>query len=128
MISNPVRYLVTGSNTEKFTYEGGENLFHFSPYDNGLSKTLEDNVVFFAQSPEHALDVLKRAFEFGIEKMQKFLSYARINQMTVDSSYKRRIEKLEGYIRAIERDEVIVSSVNDNQFFKVSHGGNDTVF
>src|SRR5262245_45470336 len=128
MIANPVRYFVTGSDTEKFTYEGGENLYHFSPYDNGLSNTLEDNVIFFAQTPEHALSVLKRAWEFGIQCENKFLAHARKHQWTIDGSAKRTIAKLSSYLEALKHREIVVTSVNDNQFFKVSHASNDTVF
>lgn len=74
MISNPCTWFVNGHDKESFIYEGGKILYHFCPNDNGLEKHMTCNVVFFADNEQHALMVLARMLEFGIEKQKIYIA------------------------------------------------------
>ena len=58
----------------RFTHEGGSNLYHFCATECGLTDTprwIPTNVVFFANSEEHALDILKRYFTAFVDNQNE---------------------------------------------------------
>lgn len=120
MISNPTKLYDDG-----FTYEGGSVLYHFCPYDQGLSKFLDCNVVFFADNDEHAKDVLVRMFEYVESSIMK-----RIDETKDDvSAYIREIpEDLKRYLEAVRSGRAKPQLAPTNQFYKVGWAANDTLF
>lgn len=120
MISNPVT-VHTWNKIEKFTYEGGSQLFHFSPYDNKLSRALECNVIFFAHDKVHAKDVLKRMFEFVIKGLENKSTTHR----EVLAMHERRYNQFKSYLENI--DDIKLSMAPTDQFYEVGWAGNDTV-
>lgn len=120
MISNPIKFFVTGSEQKSFEYEGGKILFHFSPYDNGLSNTFEDNVVFFANDEKHAINVFKRMLKFGIQ-----CSRERGPGSSGYSSYRKK--RFEAYIDALNSGKIKLTKAPMNQFYIVGWASNDTL-
>ena len=131
MISNPIKHFVTGSTEKTFTYEGGSKLFHFSPYDNNLSKYLGCNVIFFADSEEHGLDVLKRMFQFSIDCKAQYMQYQSGNKNAHWEEFSERAEnamaEFKSYLDAINEGKVKLSIAPVNQFYKVGWASNDTL-
>lgn len=113
MISNPCTWFINGNETESFTYEGGTKLYHFSPYDNGLSSTMECNIIFLANDEKHALDVLKRMLEF------------RIARLTKESG--GNPGDANEYLKALKDGRVKIYEAPSNQFYKVGWAENDTI-
>jgi len=116
MISNPCTWFINGGETESFTYEGGTKLYHFSPYDNGLSSIMECNIIFLANDEKHALDVLKRMLKFRLTINEKY-----------KSSNSRNSECANEYLKAIEGGRAKVSLAPVNQFYQVGWAENDTI-
>jgi len=115
MISNPCNWFINGDETESFTYEGGTKLYHFSPYDNGLSSSMECNIIFLANDEKHALDVLKRMLKF---------------RLAIDEKYKSSCGNpgdANEYLKAIEAGLAKVSLAPVNQFYRVGWAENDTI-
>lgn len=131
MISNPVTQYAGVGNRREFTYEGGTKLFHFSPHDNKLSETLENNVVFFANDEEHALDVLERMFTFMMEcalgEEESYTNKRVAHAKEFQTSAGRRYVKFEGYLKALKKGKLKVSEAPTNQFYKVGWASNDTL-
>lgn len=127
-ISNPSRTFKNGSETVDFTYEGGSTLYHFSPHDNGLSKSMEFNTMFLANSEEHALEVLGRLFDFLIKTQSDYIRYAKGKQYTHEEVVENadyRLRNVLGYQKALKKGKIKVSLAPTNQFFKVSWAAND---
>lgn len=123
MISNPVCPFINGFDTVPFVYEGGTTLYHFSPYDNNLSKHMHCNVIFLANSEAHAINVLKRMFEHIIECGEKYLQYKEdIYDITP-----RRIDRYRTFLRAANEGKIKLTIAPTNQFYKVGWAENDTV-
>ena len=91
MISNPVTFFINDEETRSFTYEGGSRLFHWSPYESGLSESMESNVVFFANGEDHARDVLRRMFGFWVERNDLYRNSTRDNH-SVNLAETRRLK------------------------------------
>lgn len=131
-ISNPVCLFAGGGNEEderEFTYEGGSTLFHFSPHDNGLSGTMENNLVFFANDDAHARDVLRRMFEFVIECCRKQSEYYLGRKHRHDEEFHGRTRatanKFKLYLSEI--DTIKIPMAPTNQFYIVGWASNDNV-
>ena len=129
MISNPATFFTTGSKQESFTYEGGSTLFHFSPHDNGLSRVMDNNIIFFANDKQHALDVLRRMFEFAIKCEYKRLG---IKMQGDEAKYiapatHDRANKWAAYLKALNENKVKVKRAPTNQPFIVGWASNDTL-
>jgi len=127
MISNPVRFFINGSDTRSFTYEGGSRLFHWSPYENGLSKSMECNVIFFANDEDHARDVLRRMFEFWIECNDLYLKskHGIDNYSNLSDHRVAETERLKSYLRNIDETKVQLAPVD--QLFEVGWACNDSL-
>jgi hypothetical protein len=119
MIGNPARFFINGSETRSFTYEGGSTLFHWSPYESGLSTSMESNVVFFANSEDHARDVLRRLFEFWVECNETYI------KTTEDRFNSAETEALRHYLTIM--DQMKISPAPVNQFYEVGWADNDTL-
>ena len=138
MICNPVSYFINGNSTREFTHEGGHTLYHFCPYDCGLSSSMEDNVVFFADSEQDALRVLKAAWEFGLAKCAEYEEYQKtrerkyklvtVAEETILERTKHTVDKLHRYLHALQVGRVKVTKAPVNQFYVVGWAGNDTCF
>ena len=128
MISNPVKLFATGGGSQdqkEFTYEGGTKLFHFSPHDNGLTNSMENNLVFFANDLDHAKDVLKRMVQFCVDCENEYDAYSKKN-----NSYNHHIgtkERFEGYLKHIEEGKMVLTEAPTNQFYIVGWASNTTV-
>jgi len=109
-LSNPCRW---DWNKKGFTYEGGTILFHFCPSNCIKHKDFENyiplNVLFFANNEEHAKDIIERMLRF------------RLTQST-DSSRPKAAQLILDH-----KDEWVVNSVPNNQFYKVGWTCNDTI-
>jgi len=133
MINNPCRWWLSNSRIESFTYEGGRFLYHFSPHDNGLSTSMDTNVVFFANNDNHALDVLRRMLEFRLSVIKERLKYdkSKTYKDAVDEMLIERHEYCESrtfkYLQAVVEGKVKLTLAPGNQFFKVGWADNDTI-
>ncbi len=121
-LNNPAKFFVTGNDEESFTYEGGDTLWHFSPNQSGLSRTMEMNIIFFANEPKHALDVVRRMLEFAV----------RCENMKWDNIHKdledRRGYKVKKFQYLLDnQDKWIVTLAPLNQVFKTGWASNDTI-
>jgi len=126
MISNPATFFTNGSDQRQFTYEGGAKPFHWSPYNSGLSKSMECNVVFFANDIDHARDVLRRLFEFWIECNESYLKSKRDSKRDdhgLINSRRMEITTLRHYLAHF--DDMTISEAPTNQFYKVGWASND---
>ena len=124
MISNPAKFFVTGNDEETFTYEGGKNLWHFSPKMSGLSSSMEMNIILFADNHKHALQIIEDMLIFGLSCHIKYLqSQGLLEEQTRRGQYKKNY-----YKKLLEaKDKWIVIPVKKNQVFKVSWASNDTI-
>lgn len=127
MITNPVKIFRTGGDSKDqvfFTYAGGSKLFHFCPYDNGLSTTLEENLVFFADSEEQAMNTLIEMFNFCKEALEHRLS---IGYFYLELQYKEKLKRVNFYLDAISQNKVKLTEAPMNQFYQVGWASNDTI-
>ena len=127
MINNPVRFFINGSETRSFTYEGGSRLFHWSPYENGLSKSMECNIIFFANDENHAREVLRRMFEFWIECNNLYLEseHGTDNYSGLSDYRATETKRLKSYLRNIDKTKVQPAPVD--QIFEVGWACNDNL-
>ncbi len=131
-ISNPASVFVTGSDRENFEYEGGSTLYHFSPRDNELSKYMGMNIVFFADSEEHGLNVLRRMLVFYFYCAGKYHAYQEKAGRQPHGEWFRKqnqemIDTATEYIFAIDNGNVKLSLAPTNQVYKVGWASNDTL-
>jgi hypothetical protein len=126
MIGNPCNWFINGSDKVCFIYEGGTTLYHFSPYDNGLTTYMECNVIFFANDEKHGLDILKRMLNFRIKVSNEYKSESAHAEMYKEENI-RKAEKAQSWIDAIDAGKIKLSLVNRDQFFKVTWASNDTI-
>lgn len=122
MISNPVTFFINDNETRSFTCEGSSRLFHWSPYESGLSKSMECNVIFFANDEDHARDVLRRMFEFWIECNDLYRESTRDDNHSVNLAETRR---LKSFLRKIDKMQILPAPMD--QFFEVGWASNDNL-
>ena len=132
MISNPASLFINGNEKDKFTYEGGTTLYHFSPHDNNLSNTMENNIIFFANNEEHAFDVLKRLCNFVINCEEKYLNHTtnkrQVHWREFSESSKMTAKKFHGYLEAIEENKIKLELAPINQIYIVGWASNDHIY
>lgn len=122
MISNPVNSFVNGNESQEFTYEGGENLWHFSPHGSNLSKTMEMNVIFFANGADHAMEVLERMMKHVLKC--EGTPYVALHEEVVA----RRNRKVNQMAYLLDnKDKWLLQLAPTNQFYKVGWASNDTI-
>lgn len=127
MISNPCKWFANGgsfSNQRSFEYEGGNILYHFSP-DRELDKVFDHwipiNLIFFANSKEHAIEVIERMLNFRIEcntQYQKLYGRDYIRGELTLSLPSLLLSK---------KDKWVITEAPTNQFYNVSWADNDTI-
>lgn len=125
MISNPATFFISGSEYRSFTYEGGAKLFHWSPYESGLSTSMESNVMFFANNVDHARDILRRMFQFWIACNEMYIANKTKDddRHGLTSNAAKEVKVLRRYLESM--DKMKFSEAPTNQFFKVSWASND---
>lgn len=130
MISNPIKVFVTGNDKKEFLYEGGSTLYHFSPNDNNLSSNMECNVVFYANDELHALNVLKRMFEFVANCNLEYIERTKGSYDKHDFQGRsgKAVNKWLSWLQALEAGQVKVELAPTNQFYIVGWADNDTVY
>lgn len=137
MISNPCTWFAGGvsfENQKSFTYQtspGSIYLWHFSPYDNQLSNTMENNIVWFASDEKEALKILREIFEFRLQCAYAQSKYyqkenARHSE-EFDYRTKGAIEYYLGYLKALDNDAIKISKAPTNQFYTVGWASNDVL-
>ncbi len=131
MISNPCRWYINGDEREAFIYEGGSTLYHFSPYENKLSKYRDCNIVFFADNEKHALDVLRRLFQFRIDVSKKYRENVKDqsvwDELTIKDLCSYNNDRAIKYLDAVVKGKVKVEKAPTNQIYSVGWATNDTI-
>ncbi len=131
MISNPVDIFINGYVSRPFVYEGGDKLYHFCPQDNGLSRNMECNVIFFANNDAHAVDVLRRMFNFVIGCNNEYIGSKRTRTGFRDVEYlderDKQNAKLELWLAALNDGKIKLELAPTNQFYQVGWADNDTI-
>lgn len=128
MISNPCTWFggKGGSyhDREKFEYEGGSKLYHFSP-DINLHIVFDHwrpiNLIFFANDEKHAADIIERMLKFRMECMKAYeedrgTDYSR-GELT------RQLPQL----LLDNKDKWVFELAPVNQFYNVGWACNDTI-
>lgn len=123
MISNPATFFVNSNDDQSFTYEGGSKLFQWSPYDSGLSSTMESNVIFFANDEDHARDVLRRMFEFWIDCNERYVGDKahKNDRHGLAKNAQDEIKVLRRYLASTE--SMVINEAPTNQFYKAGWSG-----
>jgi hypothetical protein len=118
-IVNPARFFVNGHDEVEFTYEGGRNLYFFSPCDNGLTDSTERELIFFADSEGHALDVLRRLFKFALRANARFERYIKRTDGRDGTASLREasIRDFTSYLRALKAGQIKVSRAPRTQVY-----------
>jgi len=127
MISNPCNWFITGNETNEFTYEGGNTLYHFSARDNNFSSYHDVNVVFFANNEIHALDVLRRMFKFAFEKHMAYKLHEINGHPELYSRNEVRLKEISKYLNDMNSDDIKITLAPKNQLYKVGWAYNDTI-
>lgn len=126
MIANPANYFINGDETKEFTYQGGTKPYHFSPYDSGLSRSMEMSIMLFADSPAHAKEILTDLLYFKIDCMMEYIE----NKITSPLS-SSGFSKEDKIVRCREllkhKDQWKFTQAPTNQVYKISWAGNDTI-
>lgn len=123
-ISNPCKWFATGGSwgdQKEFHYEPGSKLFHFSPHDSGLSKTLECNIVMFANDVAHATQIVEDMLKFRIECLKQ---YAKANGKKYSAPFHR-----DGYTEMLlaNKSKWVIVEAPMNQIYKIGWADNDTI-
>ena len=127
-VCNPTATFVTGSKKEEFTYEGGTELFHFSPYDNKLSQHMDFNVILFANDEQHAKNVLGRLFQWYLDTLAKYVR--KVNDgwdETLKEDKERNSAKIRNWLPALQEGKITLNKAPKNQFYEVGWASNDTL-
>ena len=118
-MDNCARFFINGSADREFTYEGGRCLFFFSPCDNGLTTSTEREIIFFANSETHALEVLRRLFKFALRCHATYERYARKQgghegtQSLRDSA----VADFKAYLKALNAGQIKVARAPRTQVY-----------
>jgi len=91
---------------------------------------MENNLIFFADSPEHGLDVVRRMFQFAIDCKAKYLANQHeggVHYHDFKSQAEHEMSRFHGYITAIDEGLVTIIEAPMNQFFIAGWASNDTI-
>jgi len=127
MISNPCRWFKNGSETVEFTYEGGEYLYHFSSKGSEISHYYDVNIVFFADSEDHAISIIKRMFELALKTHIEYDKQDNRYHEELTTRNTCTIKEIERYLEDLSLGKIKVSLAPKNQVFKVGWAYNDTI-
>ncbi len=122
MISNPCAWFENGNKRRAFTYEGGSKLFNFSPYDSGLSTSMEMNLLFHADDEAHAEGVLERMIQFALETTKRYEQSCGTASNWANRYRVGRYTKL-----LANKDKWVFTEVGDTQMFLVGWAENETI-
>lgn len=122
MISNPCTWFAKGGSSYdqmEFIYEGGTTLYHLDYHPNLI---FHINVIFFANSPEHAHAIVIRMLEFRIQcaetRVKTEIAYKK-EAAEKDIALAKRILK--------DKDNWKIIEAPVNQFYIVGWASNDTI-
>jgi|SRR5882757_1390467 len=141
MISNPCCWFSGGGSLEdqrEFIYEGGKYLYHFDSSGSQRTKVntgwtgnyVACNVVFFADSVDHARDVFRRMLEFRLKCSIEQSMYYTGNKSSARAAedLNREDTTYQMYKSWLGRiDEAVFTLAPTNQFFKVGWADNDNL-
>lgn len=129
MISNPARIIIGNTEHEYRFSDPGSIAYHFSPNDNGLSPTMEWNIILFADDETHALQMLSKLFEWmdtiyckKAEDYAKAEAYRRYPG-NLASEWKR-LKKLK---QALSDGQIRMTLAPTDQVYKVGWASNDVL-
>lgn len=132
MISNPCTWFIDGNTTKGFRYiEDPEAiLFHWSPHDHGLERSMGCNVVFFARDVEQAKTILVDMFTMSIETHRAYDEHADPSRAHAERFISKNAVHFDAATRY--RDAVLTGAADPvpaprDQFFSVGWASNDTV-
>jgi hypothetical protein len=115
-LSNPCSWFINGSNQVSFVYEGGDTLYHFN---YNVYNHIVMNVVFFANSIEHAKDIIERMIKVRLEIDN--------NRIEANYQYYNTTHRIEADLMLEDKDNWIITEAPKNQFYKVGWACNDTI-
>lgn len=121
MIANPCVRWVDGQD-QKYTYEGGSNLYNFQPADCGMSGYREGNLAVWADSPEKAVAEIIKMFEWFLES--ESLATIKTTCETTESLRHHKLKTVKSWLDQKEKIKVI--EIPRNQMLKISWASNDT--
>lgn len=81
--SNAASYFVTGNKKKEYTYEPGGKLFKVVIVDGG---TIPLSVMVFADSVEHATEIVKGLVDFKVQCAREYSAYASSSHDTERAS------------------------------------------
>lgn len=137
MISNPCKWFINGNREAEFKYEGGKYLYHFcsagkrNKVDTGWTDNyVRVNVIFFADSVEHARDVFKRMLETRLTAGEKYVNnpMGRITEAHAEE-FKEQVDRECKDVREwlTKIDEAIFTLAPTNQLYVIGWADNDTI-
>lgn len=125
-ISNPVKRGYAENRVE-FTYKGGNKLFHFSPRDNNLSNSMENNIILFADNKNQAKKILKDMCEFIIKTekiaLEKYSNSKWIHSKEFAQNANSTVSRFSLYLNNIDRIKIVEAPMN--QIYVVGWADND---
>lgn len=128
-VSNPCSFYTTSWSAKGFEYEGGSKLYHFSAHNAGMTTHHGINLIFSANSQEHAFDVFKRMLQFARDCAIKYGSSRAMDSVQDNISFHKRMElevaKIDNMAKEL-KPWMMVETPN-TQFFTVGWASNDTI-
>lgn len=115
-LSNPCSWFISGNDKESFIYEGG-NILYFFNYT--INNCVVMNVVFFANSIEHAKDIIERMLRVRLDIDN--------NRIEADYNYYQEIKRTHLDLMLEDKDNWIITEAPKNQLYKVDWACNDTI-
>lgn len=136
MLNNPTTLSYNNQgNPLQFTFKGGAKAYHFSTMDlPQFKRWVAMNTVFFADSVEHAHEIMMSYLRWGI-KQTTILIEKDLAEAESQSNY-MYARHVPDYIRKREIFQKLLNcahlfkytEVDHNQFIKATWAGNDTWF
>jgi len=116
MLSNPCSWFKGGGSSKNeqhyIIHDRGDKLFHFCPYNCGLTDSYNVNIIFFAYDKKHAASI--------IEKMLQFRLTCNDNLSGEDG------KKLAQFLLD-NKDKWKITPAPMNQFYSVGWAANDSI-
>lgn len=129
MISNPCKWFANGGSFDdqvQFLHEGGKTLYHFSPDEEihpSLDHWIPVNVVFFANSKEHAVEIIERMLKLRMWAQKEYEKYKGYAADYETHSVKINLPQL----LLDNKDKWVITEAPTNQFYQVGWACNDTL-
>lgn len=126
--TNPCTWFGAGGSykdQESFIYEGGKHLWYFAPGTEIDEKKFKNcipiSIIFWADNPDHAKNVLERMLKFRLEVHERHVEYEKGNYYN-PGGYEGLAELL-----LSNKDKWIIEEAPVNQFYEVGWASNDTI-